>query len=323
MAGEDELTALYAGGVEAAMVRAVARRRQGVRWTIPLELLVFAGFYLVFRQAPGLFGRANRFAMILFALVPAVAVWYYAPGWLSRSARRLFAEGVIRPVARSVDAAMAYEPEGRISRETLDASLLFDSLGEGITKLQGDNLFRGAAEGRGFEFSALDADKTVQHGCHLFGGTMFSGMFLRIGAKAEQVGNGMLVVAPRSSGLTLEAMHERLDAAERKDLLPLHEVEIVHDPEFNRWFIALASAGETLSKEARERLSVLRESVPCQPYFSRVDGVGYVGLLTGTSSHLEMPQAAAGNGNIVRLAVRHYRDDIALMRELAQDCAWW
>lgn len=322
MAGEDELTALYAEGVEAAMVRAVARRRQGVRWTIPLALLVFAVFYLVFRQAPGLFGRASQFAMILFALVPAVVVWYYAPAWLSRSARRLFAEGVVRPIARSVDAAMAYEPEGRVSREALDSSLLFDSLGEGFTTLAGDNLFRGEAGGRGFEFSALDADKTVQHGCHLFGGTMFSGMFLHIGPKEGQAKKGMLVVAPRSSGLTLEAIHERLDAADRKDLLPLQQVEIVHDPEFDRWFIAIASAGETLSKEARDRLNALRESVPCQPYFSRVDGVAYVGLLTGLSN-LEMPQATAGAGKVVRLAIRHYRDDIALMRELAAEPAWW
>lgn len=326
----DEQTAsARADGADAALLQAMVRRGEGMRWAAPLCLLTFAVCYLTFRQFPWLFAGggsrngANHFAMILFAAVPALAVLYYAPRLLLRSARRLFAEKVLRPIGLEVDAAMTLEPEKRVSGKTLDASLLFDSAGSGITTLQGENLFRGTVGRNSFEFSALDADKTIQHGCHLVGGTLFSGLFLRVDSREGR--SGMVIAVPRASGLTLEGMAERLEALDMDDRPPLVEAEIVHDPEFDRWFIVFATREEApaaLSREARARMSALREHYPCQPYFSRIDGVCCLGLLTGRS-HLELTGAKLAGKEGADRECRRFHDDIVLMRQLAAEPCWW
>ncbi len=321
MADTDELRKLFASGLKQALAHAVAVHKRGLRWVTPLAVVVFVAFYLALGRMPWLFGpegsAATRFATVLFSLVPAFFVWHYAPRALARSARRTFTGTVLRPIGRLVDPAMHYAPEERVSRAVLDSSLLYDSVGEGITSIRGDNLFSGtASDGNDFAFSTLHADKKLRHGCHLFGGTLFSGMFLR--KTARETIDGVVMIVPRASGLTPEGLTERIRVAEREDLLPVREMEVVHDPHFVRWFIVLAAGGEvaTPAPALRERILALFEDHAFQPYFSHVGGERFLGLMT-TRRQLEIPDIPPGDDAALFAACDRYYSDIRLLRTLA------
>ncbi|MCD8140428.1 MAG: DUF3137 domain-containing protein [Planctomycetaceae bacterium] len=321
MADQSGLDDREAEGLKQALAHAVAVQKRGLRWVTPLALGVFVLCYLVLGRMPWLFGSGERdgltrFAAVLFSLVPAFFVWHAAPGALARSARRAFTQTVLGPIGRLVDSSMEYEPEERISRAVLDSSLLFDSVGEGVTSLRGDNRFTGtAADGRAFSFSTLQADKKLRHGCHLFGGTLFSGMFLR--RTAREALAGLVMIVPRSSGLTPEGLTERIRSAEREELLPVRELEVVHDPEFVRWFIVLA-AGEVPppTPATRERILSLFEKDGYQPYFSRIGDACFLGLMT-TRRQLTLPEVQSDDRDGLGMACRRYYEDIRLFRELA------
>ncbi|MCD8352331.1 MAG: DUF3137 domain-containing protein [Planctomycetaceae bacterium] len=322
MAKQDELRELFAAKLKAALAHAITVHKRGLRWVLPLAIGVFAVFYLILGQMPWLFGSHGRgaltqFATILFSLVPAFFVWHYAPRALARSARRVFTETVLRPLGRLVDPAMDYEPKARISRDILDTSLLFDSVGEGLTSIRGDNLFKGtAADGNAFAFSTLQADKKVRHGCHLYGGTLFSGMFLRRTAR-ESI-DGLMMIVPRASGLTPEGLTERIRVAERDALLPVREIEVIHDPAFVRWFIVLAAGGDAPppTPAMRERILALLEEYGYQPYYSRMGTEWHLGLMTARRQ-LEIPDCAPGDEKTLLLACERYYTDIQVVRELA------
>lgn len=313
--------------VEEAILRVASRLRGIVRLVTPLALAVFVSTYLLFRLVPGLFGTGrdgvgvNHFSMGLFALLPAAAVWWYAPDALLRKTRRLFAETIVRPIAGAIDPAMAYDPGGRIASGAVRTSLLFDVDGEGTTNLKGGHLFRGKGPAGDYAFSVLDAGKRFRHGCHLYSAMLFNGMFMEMAA--PEPCPGLLLVFPRSENVTPELAAGRLEAAGSEDASRLVQVEPAYEPQFDRWFVAYAEgkgAAALLGRDKMSGLAALLENTARQPFYAMSGTARYMAVLT-PGQPLRLPEKARTREDARRFHEEYHRD-IALMRQLAEDPLW-
>lgn len=277
-----------------------------------VSLAMFSHFYWLFATPGEGAGERNWFAIVLFALAMACAALYFVSKFLIRGAVADFRDNLLKPIARFVDPALDFVPDRHILALDFEKSLLFDTVADGRSRFSGAGLFSGRWEKRGFEFSALKAERMVRHGCRVRRSRIFGGLFLVIDLGRNRPGLTMAI--PKAAGLEVEELEPRLSEIE---LAVPKRVKSTGHHEFDRLFDAYApeavEAAGFFTPELTRLVAEAYNKYGAWPYLSRVGDKLYFALLTGRR-HFELPEA----GEALDFAkCCEYRDDMRLCLSLA------
>lgn len=301
------------------------RRRLFAATRFGAALATFFLFLLLFQHVPQWFAapgpsgdRPNLFSMALFALVPAALVWFTSGRAAKRALRRSMGRELLQPLARTLCPDCSYDPDATIGADTFNASLLFDSIGDGMSRLENEGVFSGTAAGRDFLFTAVRAEKKVPHGCRLRGGELFAGLFLRL--VLDDAIDGSVQATPRSAHVTPDDMRERLG---EEDGATVAEFPIASDKVFDRWFVSLATDTKSaaLPPPVRALLVSLLEKDHYQPFFSRRGNLLHLALAT-RRLHWRLPAKWSLSPDDAEQLNAAYREDMELMLRLASSPAF-